>query len=62
MNYVQQSLRVNDIAITEHANDLDLTLVQMKQINCVQMYLGVTYISEISTICGTILAEGIINK
>ena len=45
----------------EHANDLDFTLIQMKQTNCVRMYLGVTYISEIGTICGNYLVNGIIN-
>ena len=61
VNYVQRSLRVNDVAIMEHANNFDFTLIQMKRINCVRMYLGVTYISEISTICGNYLVNGITN-
>ena len=35
------------------------TPVQQKQINCVCLYLGVTYLSEISTIDGLSLIDGI---
>ena len=40
-------------------NDHSFTTVQMQQINSCQLYLGVTYLSEICNIKGTHLVDGI---
>lgn len=38
---------------------LRFTPVQQREINCINLYLGVTYLSEISTIDGQSLIKGI---
>ena len=51
--YVQHPKRINDVSIMHLVNTKTMRKVTMNQkekINCVQMYLGVQYVSEISTI------------
>jgi hypothetical protein len=46
--FVTPPLRRNDKAIMEQALELNFTAIQLKKINCVRMFLGVTYLSEIT--------------
>jgi predicted oxidoreductase len=45
--YIRTKLRVNDKSIIERVSELELTQNQQERINCVRMYLGVMYLSEI---------------
>ncbi|OEU11291.1 hypothetical protein FRACYDRAFT_246405 [Fragilariopsis cylindrus CCMP1102] len=60
---IRQPIRVHDQCIMDTAIDireeLNLTDIQLERINCVRMYLGVMFLSEISTIAGTALQPGI---
>ena len=47
--YIQLPLRENDTAIMDIALEMDYTPMQLKCVNCVRIYLGVFYVSEIST-------------
>jgi len=61
--YVQQKLRENDTNIIETVMDrLDLTTVQLTRLNCVRMYLGVTYLSEMCTVDGQYIANGVLKR
>ena len=61
--YVQQKLRVNDVNIMEYAmKNLKLTDVQLTRLNCVRMYLGFTYVSEICTVDGRKVAKGVLRR
>ena len=58
--YVQPPLREKDKAIMDNEKVLSVfTEKQRRRINSVRMYLGVTWLSEICTIDGTSLVEGI---
>ena len=58
--YVQPPLQEKDKAIMDDEKVLSVfTDVQRKRINSVRMYLGVTWLSEICTVDGTSLVEGI---
>ena len=59
--YIRHKLRTNDKAIMDIVRSKGLTTVQEHRINCVRMYLGVMYVSEISTIDGNSLREGMID-
>jgi hypothetical protein len=52
-------LRTNDSAIMDVVQKLGFTAVQEHQINCVRLFLGVMYFSEICSIDGTNLRYGI---
>ena len=60
-NFVPPRLRNNDIAIMDRLLEYDhpFTEIQLRQINSCRLYLGVTYLSEISNITGTHLVSGI---
>ena len=60
-NFVPPKLRNNDIAIMDRLLEYDhpFTEIQLRQINSCRLYLGVTYLSEISNITGTHLVSGI---
>ena len=58
--YVQRLLWTNDVAIMDNETSLlRFTLVKQNWINCICLYLGITYLSDISTINGESLIEGI---
>ena len=59
ITYVQHHLRKFDVAIMEQAQTMALTTIQMERINCVRMYLGVEYISEICNTSGDGFVVGI---
>ena len=50
--YVQHPKQMNDVSIMNLVNTQTMRIVKMnkKKVNCVQIYLGVNYVSEISTI------------
>lgn len=59
---MQQLLLNDDIAMMDDEKSLScFTTVQKKKINWVQLYLGVMYLSKISTLNGESLTEGINN-
>jgi len=61
--HVQQKLRENDTNITETVMErLNLTTVQLTRLNCVRMYLGVTYLSEMCTVDGQYIADGVLKR
>jgi hypothetical protein len=53
---------VNDKSIMERVTELELTQNQQERINCVRMYLGVMYLSEICNMSGSELQTGIENN
>lgn len=54
LHYTHQPLQANDKSIMHQAIDnYDFTDNELERINCVRMYLGVTFLSEISNIQGT---------
>jgi len=57
--YIRQKLRNNDTAIMDVVRKGEFTAVQEHRINCVRLYLGVMYFSEICSIDGTKLRDGI---
>ena len=58
--YIQPQLRKNDKAIMDDDKSLSVfTETKRQRINNVRMYLGVTWLSEICTIDGTSLVNGI---
>ena len=60
--YIQQPLCTHDIAIMDDEKSLSrFTLTQQKQINCVHLYLGVTFLRKICTVNGCSLVVGINN-
>jgi hypothetical protein len=56
--YRRTKLRTEDECIMEKAIEMNLTTNQMERINCVRMYLGVMYMSEICNEEGTAIREG----
>ena len=61
--YVQHPKHENDVSIMHLVNtqsNCKVTVNQKKNINCVRMFLGVQYISEISTVDGTSFVLGIL--
>jgi len=52
-SYTPSPLRKHDKSIMDIATTLDFTTPKLQKINCVRMFLNVTYISEISTLDGT---------
>jgi hypothetical protein len=59
--YIRTKLRVNDRSIMERVTKLEFTQNQRERINCVRMYLGVMYLSEICNMSGSELQAGIEN-
>jgi hypothetical protein len=57
--YIRKKLRANDIAIMDIVRQAGFTEVQEHRINCVRLFLGVMYFSEICTIDGTTIRDGI---
>ena len=54
--YVQHPLCQKDVAIMDLVNTqttYKMTMNQKEKLNCVRMYLGVQYVSQISTVDGT---------
>jgi hypothetical protein len=60
--YIRTKLRVNDKCIMERVTELEFTQNLRKRINCVIMYLGVMYLSEICNMSGSELQAGIENS
>ena len=61
-SYTQPKLRANDRAIMEVALELGIfTVTQLQRINCVRMYLGFTYISEICNTTGSCIHSSILS-
>jgi hypothetical protein len=60
--YIRTKLRVNDKSIMERVTELELTRNQQERINCVRMYLGVMYLSEICNMSGSELQTRIENN
>ena len=61
--YVQHPKQLNNLSIMHLMNTQTMRKVTMNQkekINCVRMYLGVNYISEINTIDGAGFVLGIL--
>ena len=61
--YVQHPLRENDVSIMDLVNTQTIHKVNINQkekINCVRMFLGVQYVSQISTVDGTNFLPGIL--
>ena len=61
--YVQHPKRKYDVSIMHLVNTQTtgkVTMNQKEKINCVQMYLGVNYISEISTVDVTGFVTGVL--
>jgi hypothetical protein len=59
--YIRPKLRANDECIMERVVEMEFTQNQRERINCVRMYLGVMYLSEICNIPGDALQKGIDN-
>ena len=62
--YVQHPIWVNDVLIMNIVNTQTIhkvTINQIEKINCVQLYLGVQYISEICTINGNSFVSGVLD-
>ena len=61
--YVQHPKQMNGVSIMHLVNTQTtpkVTINQKEKINCVQIYLGVNYISEICTVDGTGFVPGIL--
>ena len=61
--YVQHPKRENDVSIMHLVNtqtNRNVNINQKEKINCVRMYLGVNYVSEICTIDGASFVPGIL--
>ena len=61
--YVQHPKQINNVSIMHLVNTQTMCKVTMNQkekTNCVQIYLGVQYVSEISTIDGANFVTGIL--
>ena len=62
--YVQHPLRKKDVAIMDLVNTqttYKMNMNQKEKINCVRMFLGVQYVSQISTVDGTNFVSGILD-
>jgi hypothetical protein len=57
--FIRSPLRIDDKSIMDMVIKLELTAKQRERINCVRLYLGVMFISEICTIAGTSFRPGI---
>jgi hypothetical protein len=57
--YIRKKLRANNIAIMDIVRQVGFTEVQEHRINCVRLFLGVMYFSEICSIDGTTIRDGI---
>jgi hypothetical protein len=53
-----KKLRNNNIAIMDVVRKLGFTAIQERRINCVRLYIGVMYFSEICSIDGTKIQQG----
>ena len=63
VTFTPKALRQYDRALMQSAIESQaFTNQQLERINCVRMYLGITYLSEISTIEGTKIAPSITNR
>ena len=61
--YAKHPKHENDVLIIHLVNtqtNRKITINQKEKINCVQMFLGVQYVSEICTIDGTSFVPGIL--
>jgi hypothetical protein len=56
--YIRKKLRYNNIAIMDIVRNLGFTAIQEHRENCVQLFLGVMYFSEICSIDGTSIRAG----
>ena len=62
-SYAQSKLRSNDQAIMEIALETDsFTVTQLRRINCVQIYLGFTYLSELCNPSGRSIHPSILSQ
>ena len=62
-SYAQPKLRSNDRAFMEIALESDsFTVTQLRRINCVRMYLGFTYLSELCNPNGRSINTGILSR
>jgi len=59
--YIRPKLHEHDECIMDKAISMDFTPTQLERINCVRMFIGVMYTSEICTIDGASLRPGILN-
>ena len=61
LTFIPPKLRTNDVAIMDKLLEYDYPLneIQLRQINSCRLYLGVTYLTEISNVTGTHLVSGI---
>ena len=62
--YVQHFKRVNDVSIMHLVNTETthkVTINQKEKINCVNIYLGVQYVNEISTFGGNVFVPSILD-
>ena len=50
--YIQPKLRKNDQCIMERVSTMNFTKNQRERINCVRMYIGIMYLSEICNVAG----------
>jgi hypothetical protein len=57
--YIRKKLRANDITIMDTVRQVGFTEVQEHRFNCVRLFLGVMYFSEICTIDRTTIRDGI---
>jgi hypothetical protein len=57
--YIRKKLRANDTTIMDIVRQAGFTEVQEHRINCVRLFLDVMYFSEICTIDGTTIRDGI---
>ena len=57
--YIRKKLRTSDIAIMDIVRQGEFTAVQEHRINCVRLFLGVMYFSEICSIDGMNIRDGI---
>ena len=60
--FIRPKLRSNDVSIMDRAITMELTDIQLERINCVRMFLGIMYLSEICTISGRYIRKGIFNN
>jgi hypothetical protein len=51
-NYIQPKLRKHDHCIMERVIEMNFTKNQRERINCVRMYMGIMYLSEICNVTG----------
>ena len=62
--YVQHTLRKKDVAIMDLVytqTTYKINMNQIEKLNCVRMFLGVQYVSQISSVDGTNFVLGILD-